>query len=298
MTVNRPVTALILLAITGCCLLGGRSAAQDAPDLPQQMGTINDYAASLGRQTRDQLQSQIDRLRTDANVNVAVLISLIDPFSDPARYAEAIWDEWELGDARTVLLVYVREGGERWAFRVRASSDVSNRLSALRLGEARTSIDSALADRDVAEAVRIGVGALAERWAPETPSPSNAADETPTSTSETDDAPSSTVTASGGEGPPWWRSLWAWIGGGILVGLAVLGGVVWTLLTWFCPRCGARLRKREASVMPWQRAVRGRGRRSVYYCPRCRYERRPQRRRPQGRRRTRGERRRAAGRRD
>lgn len=270
---------------------GDGAVAQDEPDLPQQIGAVNDYAASLGRQTREGLQTQIDRLRSEANVDVAVLISLIDPFGDPARYAESIWNEWGLGSERTVLLVYVREGGERWAFRVRASSDVSSRLSGLRLGATRTAIDDALADGDVAEAVRIAVDALAERWAPGTPA----------SSGEPGDAdPSGSTSTSNSASPtdrsPWWGSVWVWIGGGALVVLIGIGGLIWAMLVWFCPRCGARLQKRTESSTAWDRVGRGRSSRSVYYCPSCRYVRRLRKRSTQ-RRRTRGERRRAAGRR-
>ena len=288
-----------IVAALGWGLMAGSVVAQDEISLPQQMGAINDYAASLGRQTREHLQSQIDRLNDGANVDLAVLVSLIDPFGDSARYAEAIWSEWDMASERAVLLVYVREAENRWVFRARASSDLSDQLSELRLGEARSAIDAALADRDVADAVRIGVDALAEKWAPATPAP---ADES----SGTNDSPSAATTAPSASsvegGRPWWRALWVWILGGALVVLTLLAVVIWALLTWFCPRCGSRLRKRTESPMAWDRFGRGTKSRSVYYCPRCRYVRRSSRprrprRREDDRRRPRGERRRAAGRR-
>ena len=283
-----------IVAVVGWGLMAGAGFAQDDVDLPQQMGPINDYAASLGRQTREHLHSQIDRLSDEANVDLAVLISLIDPFGDSARYAEAIWSEWNMGSERSVLLVVVREAENRWVFRARASSDVSDQLSELRLGEARSAIDGALADRDIADAVRIGVDVLAEKWAPATPAPPTGSSETTDSASAAtadDDAPS----APSSEGA-WWRALWVWIVGGALLVLVLIALVIWALLAWFCPRCGARLHKRTEASMAWDRVGRAAASRSVYYCPRCRYVRRPRKRDTQ-RRRTRGERRRAAGRR-
>jgi len=297
MTSPSRLAGIATLALVGLALLTGSASAQEEISLPQQMGAINDYAASLGRQTREHLQSQVDRLSSEANVDLAVLISLIDPFGDPARYAEAIWSQWELGSERSVLLVYVRAAESRWVFRARGSSDVSDQLSTLRVGQTRSAIDDALADRDVAEAVRAGVDALTAQWAPVTDSPSSA-DGTTGSDSATSSSDGAAATAQPAESP-WWQPLWAWIAGGVALLLGILALVVWALLTWFCPRCGSRLRRRTATPRPGERAGRGEASRSVYSCPNCRYVRRPRhgRRNRRTTRRTRGERRRAAGRR-
>ncbi|MFB6285554.1 MAG: TPM domain-containing protein, partial [Candidatus Bipolaricaulia bacterium] len=213
MTSTSRLAGIAILAFVGLALLTGAANGQEDISLPQQMGAINDYAASLGRQTREHLQSQVERLSSEANVDLAVLISLIDPFSDPARYAEAIWRQWDLGSKRSVLLVVVREAETRWAFRVLGSSGISDQLSVLRRGEARAAIDDALADRDVAKAVRVGVDALAAQWAPATDSASSAG-ETTDADSTTSSSESGAATAQPAE-PPWWQSLWAWIAGGV-----------------------------------------------------------------------------------
>ncbi len=293
-----------LVGLVGLMTMAGLGAAQDdGPPLPQRMGAINDYAASLGRQTREQLQAQIDRLDRNAGVELAVLVSLLDPFGDPSRYADAIWREWGMGGDRAVLLVYVREAETRWAFRVRGSSAVADQVAALRSGGPRDAVDRALADRDVAEAVRLGVDALARQFEaapngaqsdPATDGPTgDAAESAEAGSAEASDASQDGRDARAG------LPLWAWIAGGLGLLVLVLTVVVWTLLTWFCPRCGSTLRKRTESPQPWERAGRGGSHRSVYYCRNCRYVRRPRRRsrNRRSRRRTRGERRRAAGRR-
>lgn len=256
-------TVRVLLA----CALIGWSAQAQAPPLPERMGAINDYAAALGRESRRELQAQIETLER-RGVSVVVLITLLDPFSDPARLAEAIRQRWELSE-KSVLLLFVREG-ERWAFEARAEPELSSRLTALRLGAPRQAIQALLNERRVAAAALVAVAHLTELFEP------------PREPSSPETVPPARDWARE-TARPFWGSALFWVlaaGGGAL---ALVGGLVWFALTWLCPRCAGRLRRR--APRPFE--VRGRSPRrgSIYYCRRCGFTRAARRR---------GERKRAA----
>jgi hypothetical protein len=238
------------------------SAVED-PLLPEPIGDLNDYGAQLGESTRRELQSQIDRLRGRAGVRVTVLITLLDPFSDPVRYAREIWERWELdqeqgqGQGQAVLLVFVREG-ERWAFAWRASPDLMPRLQGSWGVELRRVVDELLQGRRVAQAARRALGALVEVFDVAPPA-----------------APPETPVVRRGVWP--YAPTFGWIVGvGLGLGALYLG-LRW-IVRWICPQCGRKLRRRSPG-MPhlYGRRRRNGSRRSlrewVYYCRRCGYHR-------------------------
>lgn len=222
------------------------------PPLPRPLGPISDYGAQLGPQTRRALQQLAEALQTQADVAVRLLITLLDPFSDPARLADALWEAWGL-DARTILLLFVREAGE-WTFVVRAGAELAPALLEPELQGLFERVRQLTQQRRVARAARLVVEGLAERFLP--PPPPAPAAPTPKP-----------------EGAP---GEWAWVVGGLaLAGLALGLSVVRRRR---CPRCGEPLRRRARALgMASFRHGHGRARSPrdgwVYSCRRCGYTR-------------------------
>lgn len=263
------VLILILVLVMGGTPTVGFPAEEPRPLLPGRIGDLNDYGAQLGEGTRRTLQSQIDRLRERAGARVTVLITLLDPFSDPERYAREIWKRWELDQeqgqeqGQAVLLVFVREG-ERWAFAWQASSDLMDRLGGSWAAELRRAVDERLQERRVAAAARRALSTL-----------SDALDVGPP--------------AAPPEPPAVRRSTWPYapaFGWGVGIGLglgALYLGLRW-VVRWVCPACGRKLHRRSAGMSHlYGRRRRNGARRSprewVYYCRRCGYHRSDIRRR-------------------
>jgi len=150
----------------------GEGLAQaEGPPLPQPLGPISDYGAQLGPQTRRALQQLAEALQAQADVTVRLLITLLDPFSNPARLADALWEAWGLG-ARAILLLFVREAGE-WAFVVRAGAELAPALLEPELQGLFERVRRLTQQRRVARAARSAVEGLAERFLPPPPPPSS-----------------------------------------------------------------------------------------------------------------------------
>lgn len=250
----------VIFAIFLAWLLGlahpVRARQAEEPPLPQPIGAINDYGAQLGPETRKQLQALADALKAQADVRLVLLITLLDPFSNPAQLATAIWDAWNL-DSRTVLLLFVREEGD-WRFFVQAGSELAPTLLAPDVQEVLERVRGLTAQRRIAQAARKVMEGLAEHFQPSLA-----------------ERPSSTE-VSPLKGQASWRP---WLVGG-LAGLGALGFTLWVAQRGRCPRCGERLRRREQSAgMASFRHGRSRlqtrsDRRGwVYYCRRCGYAR-------------------------
>lgn len=244
-----------------------RARQAEEPPLPQPIGAINDYGAQLGPETRKQLQALAETLKAQADVRLVLLITLLDPFSNPAQLAAAIWDAWDL-DSRTVLLLFVREEGD-WRFFVQAGSELAPTLLAPDVQGGLERVRGLTAQRRIAQAAREALEGLAKRFQP--------------SSAEKSPLAGKNQVPSGTKGPPSeevinWRP-WPWLVGG-LAGLGALGLTLWALQRRRCPRCGERLRRRGPSAgMASFRHGRSRlqtrsDRRGwVYYCRRCGYAR-------------------------
>jgi predicted RNA-binding Zn-ribbon protein involved in translation (DUF1610 family)/uncharacterized membrane protein YgcG len=112
----------IVIALLMVLILSGLASAEIG--LPKQMGDINDYGGVFGG-NRKKLQGIIDDLK-GFGVNLVVLISLRDPYNDPALYAAKVMEEWGL-DERTVFVVFVREE-EGWSFVIKIGSGLELEL--------------------------------------------------------------------------------------------------------------------------------------------------------------------------
>jgi len=209
------------------------------------MGAINDYAAALGRESRGKLQGWIDRLRRD-QVEITLLITLLDPFSDPRMLAEAIWEEWGLGGERAILLLLVREA-DSWRFHYKAGRELAEQLRVYPMGEYRRHVEELLGERRVGRAALAAVKGLLDMLG----------------------GPPEDLSA-GAAGPKIASpALWYVVGGFFI---ALLMGLIWALRVRLCPRCGGRLRRDAAALGPSYARLAGRGgRERVYYCSRCGY---------------------------
>ena len=252
------VFAVFLLWLLGFVYHVGALQAEEPP-LPQPLGAINDYGAQLGPETRKELQALADVLKAQAQINLVLLITLLDPFSDPARLAAAIWDAWGL-DPRTILLLFVREEGD-WRFFAQAGSELAPTLLAPDVQDILGRVQKLTAQRRVAQAARVAMEGLARRFQPslaENPPPLARKD----------------------QGSPRGEASWRfWIVGG-LAGLGALGLALWAVQRRRCPRCGERLHRRAlsagmATFRHGRPRLRSRSDRRgwVYYCRRCGYAR-------------------------
>jgi len=233
------------------------------PPLPQAMGAINDYAAVLGKESRQQLQSWIDELKTKAKISVFLLITLLDPYSDPPTFTDKLWKSWQLEAEGTIFLLLAREA-DQWVFYWRSSPDVASRLASPRGNEDYgPSIQKLLGERRVGTAAMRAVEHLREKLIPSEPQP-KPEQESPTSPSSSRTASSAIVGS---------RVFWYVFGG--IAGAGLTGGMLWLAFVWLCPSCGGRLSRRSAQPIRsfYARGVRKRAGERVYYCHRCGYRR-------------------------
>ncbi len=232
------------------------------PPLPKAMGAINDYAAVLGKESREQLQTWINELKTKSKINVVLLITLLDPYSDPPTLTQKIWEAWKLGGEPTIFLLFVREA-DRWAFDWKFTQDLAPRLVDLSLGgELIRSMQALLNERRVGTAAMQAVERLkATLIELETPESQPQAQEEPSLPAPAN-VPRSFV------GSP---AFWSIVGGA--AGIAVIAGLIWFALTWLCPGCGGRLSRGSTRTFGPSYSLRSRRRRGerVYYCRRCGY---------------------------
>ncbi len=98
-----------------------------AQDLPQRIGTINDYGQTLERADRERLAQLIDALQAQ-DVQLVYLASWYDPFGHPARYAQEVFRAWRLGP-EAVLVVFLRGEDRRWHVAVQWGDRAYPRLS-------------------------------------------------------------------------------------------------------------------------------------------------------------------------
>jgi uncharacterized membrane protein YgcG len=253
--------SLRILGVVLCFTLAlADHSPADEPPLPQPIGAINDYAAILGRESRQQLQSWIDELKAKREINVVLLITLIDPYSDPPALMEKIWESWKLGAEQTIFLLLVREA-DLWFFQAKASPDL-----ALPDSEYRRSIQRLLDERRVGTAAMRAVehlkNALLEPETPE-PHPEIVDSQSPETT-----LPQRSPSFLGS--PLFWS---------IGAGFGLIASVIWWALLWLCPGCGSRLQRSTTRAFGrWglragSRGNRRRAQERVYYCRRCGYSR-------------------------
>lgn len=279
----------VLLAV----LIMAHTAVAQTPNLPQQMGSINDYAATLGIEDRQQIANHIDRLINRGNLNVVLLISRLDPFSHPPTFADAIWSEWDLAEDRTLLLIYVSEESS-WRFHWKASLDVRSVIEEVADSEDFQRVSRLVNDRRIADAAIQALSTLDSVFVvPEVIEPpiQESLIEDPTSVSEdqliADDETNGGDVVVQGEFPVVSESIplvqtqsnsntLLYIAGGVIVAL-ILFLLVKIGLSGMCPDCGARLEKRTD---PFSRpqfhrrsSRRGFGKQVYYACPNCRYQR-------------------------
>lgn len=228
-------------------------AVADEPPLPQAIGDINDYAGILGPESRQQLQSLIDELKHQ-QVNIRLLITLLDPYSDPTLLVEKLWQKWELSEEQTVFVLLVKES-DHWVFHWRFSQDLASQLEPSLVGKHRSSLQRLLDERRVGRAAVQAVESLRELLA----------------------KPQIQELNKSLEGAkvrrPFLGSPAFWYLSGGLAGVGGLVGLIWLALVWLCPQCGRRLRRSYWFRPSYARRARERRGDPVYYCPQCGYMR-------------------------
>jgi len=229
----------VVLALVAVSAIVGSAQEPEEIVLPHQMGAINDYAAVLGGARQD-LEEELQTIKENFHVQIVILATIYDPYDDPQRYAQGIWEFWRLGK-KAVLLVFVKEQTRNeWEFALRVGDEVRGRFSLEHLERMRAGLKYLLERRRVKTAIEESVKALRAMLEGSYGQPP--------------------PDASGGQ-----LLVWLWV----IVGLVGLGGValgVRALLHGRCPRCGARMRVYHTSSRQ--------GIRIAYRsCPRCGYSR-------------------------
>lgn len=227
------------LALTGLWAVLTVMGAQpdDEIVLPRQMGAINDYAAVVGP-ARSALQAQIDEIKKSFDVQIVILATIYDPYDDPTRFAQGIWESWKLKE-RTALLLFTKERPDRWVFELKLGEALRLSLRPEHLERLRQGLKIHLERRRVQTAIEESVAAL-----------------------------QAMLDGSYGQPPPAprWDFDFAWLW--VVLGLLLLLGVLWgarAFLKTLCPRCGTRMRT--------YRSYGTRSSVSYRSCPRCGYAR-------------------------
>ncbi len=91
---------------------------------------LNDYANILDHHRRRVFLSLIDETRERFAIDVYLLFSWEDPFTDIDRFAYAILDFWDLENRDVLLGVFVRYG-RRWEGRIVAGQGLARRYPML-----------------------------------------------------------------------------------------------------------------------------------------------------------------------
>lgn len=130
-------------------------------DLPQQIGSINDYAAALGgKAQRQPLESFIEQLQADHQVSLVFLLSERDPFDDLERYGLEVQRAWGLPQQRQVFALFLK-GERRWYVRAWVSADLMGRAGADPLERLQEQVDQLAQRNHLQEATqRLAVGLL------------------------------------------------------------------------------------------------------------------------------------------
>ncbi|OGF53977.1 MAG: hypothetical protein A2Z21_05155 [Candidatus Fraserbacteria bacterium RBG_16_55_9] len=228
------------------------------PPLPKAIGAINDYAAALGRESRQQLQTWIDELRAKTKINVFLLITLLDPYSDPPTFTQVIWESWRLGTERTIFLLLAKET-DHWVFHWKSSTDLALRLANPSEDYQRL-IQGLLDQRRVGTAAVQAVDHLRGLFIePELPKPQ-----------EEQPLPSPAKPRQSFLGS---STFWYALGG--LAGVGGIAGLIVLARARRCPRCGGRMSRRSTQPFGSSYAKRARRRtpERVYYCRQCGYQR-------------------------
>jgi uncharacterized membrane protein YgcG len=230
--------ALALTGVLGVLMaVGALAQPEEAPVLPHQMGAINDYAAVLGP-GRTALQTQLDQIKVSFDVQIVILATIYDPFDDPQRFAQSIWESWRLPE-RTALLLFTKEQPEHWVFELKLGETLRTSLRTEHLERLRQGLKAHLERRRVQTAIEESVAAL-----------------------------QAMLDGSYGQPPPAPRLdfdfAWLWVVLGVLLFSGLLLGARAFFRT-LCPRCGARMRA--------YRRYGTRSASSYRSCPRCGYAR-------------------------
>ena len=254
--------------------------------LPQQTGSINDYAAQLGIESRDRLEFLIARLDAGAGINANMIITLIDPFSNPSNFSSALWDEWGLPDDRAMLIAFIREENI-WRFHWRSSPDLQTTLNELESAEMFDRTRSLVSDRRIVHAAIEYFEVLSENFVgPEI-------EEIPVElndslTLETTELPDDWLEPSEANlienlttesilqieepGAGKSNSTLIYILGGVL-GSVLLLFLIKLAFSLTCPECGGRLQKRKNSMRAFaNQGVTQRHVQQVSYCTNCNYQ--------------------------
>ncbi len=231
--------ALWLLGALGVLLAMGAGAQEEEIVLPRQMGAINDYAAILSAAGRTALQKEIDQIKQNFDVQLVLLATIFDPFDDAPRFAQSIWESWQLGE-RTALLLFTKERAERWVFALRLGEALRNTIRLEHIDRLQQGLKAHLERRRVQTAMEEAVTAL-----------------------------HAMLDGSYGQPPPapHWEFELGWLWGVLLIMLLL--GLVFTVRVFLknlCPRCGIRMRTYHSY---------GRRNAPAAYrsCPRCGYAR-------------------------
>ncbi len=254
------------------------AAQAGSTPLPQKTGAINDYAALLGSEGRKGLEELVESLQTGAGIRVTLLFSRLDPYSNPALFADALWVAWQLEAEKSLFLLFVVEETS-WKFHWKASPDLTAPFSEQPVKDALKRLESSVGERKISDAAITFLGALKKQWVPEPvplpiaePAPPNASTNTTTTTpQEIRPRNNSTMPAGRWLGLP--MSFW-YVAGGVLVALFLFVLIRAALLS-SCPKCGSSMQKRQEAMRYSQSQRRGsqRKRQMSYYCPNCRYQR-------------------------
>lgn len=227
------------LWLLGAFLMAIDAGAQEEEIvLPRQMGAINDYAAVLGA-GRPALQTEIDAIKQNFDVQLVILATVFDPFDDAPRFAQSVWESWQLGE-RAALLLFTKERAERWVFALRLGESLRNTIRPEHIDRLQRGLKAHLERRRIQTAMEEAVTAL-----------------------------HAMLDGSYGQPPPaphWEFDLgWLWI----VLGIALALGLVFWARVWLknlCPRCGVRMRA-------YRSYGRGAGGAAYRSCPRCGYAR-------------------------
>ena len=251
--------------------------------LPQQTGAINDYAAQLGIETRDRLEFLIARLQSGADINANLIITLIDPFSNPSNFSAALWSEWALPEERAILVAFIREENI-WRFHWRSSNDLKSALNELENAEYFDRVRNLVSDRRVVHAAIEFFEVLSENFVGpeieeviEEPLTLEQALEVDAEERNLEDEFISSLTTESinqVEAPGFFESnaTLLYVIGGIAASIILLL-LIKLAFSLTCPECGGRLQKRENSMRAlYNQRVTPRHTQRISYCTKCNYQ--------------------------
>ena len=209
---------------------------------PQSIGAISDYGNILNHSGRLDLAQRAAQVQAALGIDVYLLATWESPTPRVEDFAAAILSEWGIAADPSVLVVFLRDDYGSWAVAVQVGAGIQASLPDLRRGVLAVTEDLVAAGRVQEAMVAVFEYLESDRTA-------------------TFREPSAASSGSS-------RALRV---ATLCLALAAAAWVAWRRV---CPRCGRFLR-REATKAPLHRGGFGLGERSstVYFCPRCGYQR-------------------------